>query len=499
MPTFDDAEQLVHRARAAFHQWKSRGLKERLAFLSALRRIIVRDLDSITARITRSTGKVDAEALNSDILPTLEILKYYEKNAESILKPKKKKTPFLFYKNYSYIEYKPVGVVLVIGPWNCPLQLALVPAVSALIAGNAVIVKPSEVTADVGTLIGALLQEAGVPEHVVQVVAGGKEVGELLIQARPDSIFFTGSVATGKKIMAAAAEHVIPLVLELGGKDPMIVFDDAQVERAVNGAVYGAFAHAGQLCVSVERLYVQETIYESFAEQVARAAGALRAGTGLDADFGPITAPFHMKRIEEQIEDALRKGAKLITAIKKEGSFLFPVVIKDVNHEMNIMQEETFGPVLPIMPFSTEAEAIALANDSAYGLNASVWTRDIDKGKRVVNQLETGNAYINDVLKNIGNPVLPFGGVKQSGFRKYHGPDGLYAFCIETAVMVNENKGKREMYWFPFDRGLPLTIKKLLAMLYGNLSFSEKIKIFLSMRDLVRKHSKAASGKGGTS
>jgi len=315
---------------------------------------------------------------------------------------------------------------------------------------------------------------------------GGKDMGEVLIQGKPDKIFFTGSLVAGQNIMAAAAKNVIPVVLELGGKDPMIVFEDADIDRAVEAAVYGAFAHAGQLCVAVERLYVQELVFEKFVSKIMKRITTLNVGTAYDCDFGPINTQGQIDRIEEQVQDALAKGATLLTDIIKQELLWHPVVLKNVNHKMKLMSEETFGPLLPIMPFKTEEEAVALANDSPYGLNASVWSRDIKKAQRVVSQLETGNAYINDVIKNIGNPDLPFGGVKQSGFGKYHGAEGLRSFSIETAVMVNKNKMKREINWFPYTAELLKTVRGLINVLYADLPLSEKIKIFLTMRRFMK-------------
>jgi NAD-dependent aldehyde dehydrogenases len=481
-----EIKQIFTKARAAFTHWKKKSVSERITYLSALRKVIVKNLDSIVACVSKSTGKVEMETINSDILPTLELIKYYEKQALRILAPKKKKTSFLFYNHDAYVEYKPLGVVLFIAPWNCPLQLALVPLVSALLAGNAVILKPSEITPQVGDVIGALCHEAGLPDDLVQVVLGGKDVGEALIQARPDKIFFTGSLGAGKNIMAAAAKNMITVVLELGGKDPMIVFEDADIDRAVEAAIYGAFAHAGQLCVAVERLYVQESIFDRFVSQVVKRVSTLRVGTTNDCDFGSISTPAQIERIEEQLQDAVAKGATLLTDITKHGLLLYPVVLTNVNHDMKIMKKETFGPLLPIMPFKTEEEAVALANDSPYGLNASVWSRDIKKAKRVVSQLETGNVYINDVIKNIGNPDLPFGGVKQSGFGKYHGAEGLRTFSIETAVMVNKNKMKREINWFPYTAELLKTVRGLINVLYADIPLREKIIIFLRMRSFIK-------------
>jgi len=486
-PAPQEIDRAIERARTGSRLWKEKSIKERLFFLSNLRKIIIQNLDVIVENITESTGKVVAEAFMTDILPTLDIMTYYKKNAEKILRPKKRRSSFIFRKHSSYLEYSPIGVILVISPWNCPFQLSLVPLVTALVAGNAVILKPSELVPLVGELIGSLCQKAGIPPDVVQVIQGGKEVGEHLIGAVPDKIFFTGSFATGKKIMEEAGRRMIPVELELGGKDPMIVFADSDFERAVRGAVYGAFANSGQLCVSVERLYVEEPIYEKFVEGVLGELKNLRLGTGMEADIGVITNPCQVQIMEEQIKDALEKGAKLLTGIRKEGSFFHPIVLKDVNHDMKIMKEETFGPVLPVMPFKKEEEAISLANYSIYGLNSSVWTRDRKKAKRVVRKLEVGNAYINDVVKNIGNPYLPFGGVKKSGFGRYHGPEGLYTFSTSKAVMVNRSKKRKELNWFPFSKELVEIVQRLISTLYGDMRPLGKFKNFFSLYVKMKK------------
>jgi len=486
MPNASETEKIVNTARIAFAQWKEKTIAERIPYISALRKAIVKNLDTIAAVIKEDTGKVDVEVLNSDVLPSLELIKYYEKQAPKILAPQKKKISFLFFNHDAYLEYKPLGVVLIIVPWNCPLQLSVVPLVSALLAGNAVILKPSELTPRSGDLMRTLCHEAGMPNDLVQVVPGGKEVGEALIQAGPDKIFFTGSFEAGKNIMAQAANNMTPVVLELGGKDPMIVFEDADIDRAAEAVVYGAFAHAGQLCVSIERLYVQESIFDRFVSRVVNRMATVRVGTTSESDLGPVISSAQIERIEDQIHDARTKGATFLNDPMQQGSLLYPLALTNVNHGMKLLCEETFGPLLPIMPFKTEEEAIALANDSPYGLNASVWSRDLKKAKRVVSRLETGNAYINDVIKNIGNPHLPFGGVKKSGFGKYHGPEGLRAFSIETAVMINKSKGKREINWFPYTAELAKTVRGLITVLYAGLPLREKIKIFLRIRRFMK-------------
>jgi acyl-CoA reductase-like NAD-dependent aldehyde dehydrogenase len=460
---------IMDKARAAFLRWCDSSFAERAKLLRTLREVIVANCEDIVSAICASTGKVRVEALMADILPTLDILHYYEKEAAKILSPRKARTPIWCLGARSYMLYKPMGVILVIAPWNYPFQLAMVPVITAIAAGNAVILKPSEVTLNIGEKIAELCQAAGVLQNLVQVVYGAGETGRQLIAARPDKIFFTGSSATGKRVMAAAAEHLIPLQLELGGKDPMLVFSDANFKRAVKGAVYGAFANSGQVCVAVERLYVQDTIFDKFVAALVEKVKEVRVGSGFDCDMGPLTFPHQAEVIEENLKDAADKGAVFLLPPRHNGYCYEPVVMKNVRHDMKVMQIENFGPVLPVMPFTSEDEAVALANDTVYGLGSSVWTQDLAKAKRVAARLKAGNCFINDVIKNVGNGYLPFGGIRQSGFGKYHGAEGLYGFSHQMSVMLNSGRLSNEINWFPYSQEMYATLKTMIDGLHGKI------------------------------
>ncbi|WP_139491007.1 aldehyde dehydrogenase family protein [Brevibacillus dissolubilis] len=451
--TSEEITAAMKRAREAFPAWRDMPLEQRLGYVARVREYLVEHMETLAQKIVQDTGKVLLEAMMTEIFTTADFMKHYEKHAAGILAPKKVGTPIVLFGRRSEIQYRPMGVVAVISPWNYPLQLAMVPAISALIAGNTVLLKPSEVTPLTGLIMEEILNAGGFPEGVVQVLHGGKEVGQTLVDAKPDKIFFTGSVATGKKIMAQAAQHLIPVELELGGKDPMIVFADADLERAANAAVWGAFTNAGQTCMAVERVYVESSIFDRFVGIVKAKTEQLRVGTGEEADMGSMTFPHQLSIVEEHLADAVAKGATILTGGKRlnEKTLHFPpTLLTNVDHTMKIMNDETFGPVLPIMPFRDESEALRLANDSPFGLNSSVWSRDTTKARRVAGKIESGNVCINDVIVSVANPHLPFGGIKESGMGRYHGEEGLITFCHVTSIIESPGKKASEINWYPY-------------------------------------------------
>lgn len=458
----EGADLLYEKARASFLTWGKASINERLEFLRQLRLYMVGHLDEIADMIAKSTGKVAVEALTAEILTVLDAISHTEKHAPDILERKRVSTPLFLFGKKSYIEYKPRGVILIISPWNYPFQLAMIPVISAIAAGNTVILKPSEITPLVGKLIEDLFQKTGFPQDVVQVAHGGKELGAALVQRKPDYIFFTGSVRTGKIIQTEAAKHLIPTTLELGGKDPMIVFNDAPLERAVNGALWGAFTNSGQVCMSIERLYVQKEIYPDFVRKLKEGVNQLRISEDSDGDIGSMTFSGQVDIVKEHVENALADGAKLLTGQTPEqwnrgkGFYIPPMVMVDAKQEMQVVQEESFGPILPVIPFETEEEAIRLANDSAYGLHASIWSSDLKKAKRVASNLIAGNIAINDVIIPVANSNLPFGGTKQSGIGRYHGETGLLTLSHQTSVMLDYGIRKSEVNWYPYQGKYPL-------------------------------------------
>lgn len=468
----EECQGLYSNAWTGFHTWKQSSFQDRIQYMRKMRSLIVTHLDELIDIICADTGKVPVEAVTADLLTVVDYLKHVEKHGAKALRPKKVPTPMALFGRKSYIEYQPRGVVLVISPWNYPFQLSLVPVIAAVFAGNSVILKPSEVTPKVGAAIKRLIELCEFPPGVVQVALGGKDLGAELVKGGPDYIFFTGSVRTGKTIQQEAAKRLIPTTLELGGKDPMIVCADANLKRAAKGAVWGAFTNMGQVCMSVERLYVERSVHDQFVTLLVAEVEKLTQGSGSDHDLGAMTWPGQVEIVKEHVNDALTRGAKLLTGLPPDkwdlskGLFIPLMVLVDVTPEMKIMQEETFGPVLPVMPFEDIDEAVRLANGTSFGLNASVWSSDLKKARRIARELVSGNVVINDVIISVANPHLPFGGVKESGIGRYHGEVGLQTFCHQRAVVVSRGRRKSELNWYPY-RGKLALFKKMVKLLYG--------------------------------
>lgn len=459
-------------AKVACKDWGSLSASDRVKYLKKLRLAIVKNLDELVENISQATGKVPVEAITTEVLTVLDSMVFLEKHAVKMLANQKVPTPIMFLGKRSYIHYQPYGTVLVISPWNFPFQLSLIPALNAAIAGNTVIIKPSEVTPQIGKIIDKLLNEAGFPKHIIQVVQGDHQVGADLVASKPDFIFFTGSVTTGKKIQQEAAQHLIPTILELGGKDPMIVFPDANLPRAVQGALWGGFTNSGQVCMSVERLFVHQSIYPEFVEMLVPEIGQLKPGIDEHGDLGLMTSLQQCKIVQEQVEDALAKGAQMLTGEEPakwdldQTRFISPIVLAHVTPEMLLWHEETFGPVLSIIPFNTEEEVLKLCNESNFGLSASVWTNNLDFARKFASKLVVGNVMINDVITSIGNPYLPFGGAKSSGIGRYHGSDGLRVFTNQVSVMMDAGKRKSELNWYPYNNKYQ-AFKQLVISYYG--------------------------------
>ena len=392
-----------------------------------------------------------------EIVPTLDAMHYFAHASENLLRPQKIDIgQYGLMGRSSTIVFRPLGVIGIISPWNFPLATPADEVVMALMAGNAVVLKPSELTPLIALQIGDIFRRAGLPADLLGIVTGDGSTGAALIDARVDKIMFTGSVATGKRVAEAAAKFLTPVVLELGGKDPMIVLEDADIENAARGAVWGAFANAGQACASVERCYVQESIAPEFIERVVAETRVLKQGrgTGDAVDIGSMSNERQLQIVADHVNDAEQRGAKVLTGggrgANPDGLFYQPTVLTNVDHDMAIMRDETFGPVLPVMTFKTEEEAIKLANDSVYGLTASVWTRNIARGRRIAEQIEAGTVMVNEVVYTHGIAQTPWGGVKDSGYGRTHGRMGLLELVQPQHIHVNRLSFLPDLWWFGY-------------------------------------------------
>lgn len=469
----DRVHWAVYDAWKGFSLWSTLSFRERGEYMDKVKELLVERAHEIAETISSETGKPRIEALTGEIMPVLELISYFRKNTERILKRKSLKLgKWSLLGRRSYVEYHPLGVVAIISPWNFPLSIPLGEIVIALMAGNAVVHKPSEYTPLTGKAIQELFEDAGLPENVLRTVYGDGSTGEALVRSNVKKIIFTGSVATGKRIMATASERLIPVVLELGGKDPMIVLEDADIERAADAAVWGAFFNSGQVCASVERLYVHEKIYDQFVDLIVKKTKQLRQGVDRnhDVEIGSLTNERQLKIVESQVEDARKHGAVILTGGKRRedlsGYFYEPTVVTGVSNILPLLTEETFGPVLPIVPFKTIEEAIYLANDSPYGLTASLWTQDIETAKRISTRLHFGTVMINDNLLTHGLPQTPWGGVKNSGFGRTHGKQGLLEMVEVKHIHINQSSMPNP-WWYPYSPVKYEVFREFLRVLYG--------------------------------
>lgn len=454
----EDIYRTTDRARAAFEHWKNVPLRDRLEKVEQFRKLLMKERENVAALITRECGKPFGEALISDVFGILETCTWLKRKAPRLLGGKHRTdlNPIFFTGKKSYNIHEPLGVVAVISPWNYPFSIPAASLLMALVAGNAVILKPSPRCPLVATELVNMLIRAGFPADLVGLVQGDKEEAEALILSGVNRVIFTGSVQGGKAIMQIAAKKLIPVTLELGGKHPAIVLDDADPAKIAGAITWCAFTNAGQACASIDRLYVHRSVADNLLARIIEATKKLRMGDGMSpvTDIGPIIDDSQMKRFEQVVTDAVAKGAKLVAGGKPRtdlgGYFFEPTIVTNVDSSMLLADEEIFGPILPVTVFDTVDQAVAMANNSELGLAASIWTGAPARGEELAKQIEAGIVWINDGLYSHVCPDAPWGGVKYSGFGRAHSSIELLDFVNIKNIGVSR-QGTREWH-FPYSR-----------------------------------------------
>jgi acyl-CoA reductase-like NAD-dependent aldehyde dehydrogenase len=488
-----DVQGAVVRAKEAQSGWEATPVGERVAVLRRFQRLLSEQRDQVADLICREAGKPAVEALTTEVLVILDAAEFCIRNAHDFLREEPLPHANLAMKTKrGKLLREPFGVIGIISPWNYPFSIAATETLAALVTGNAVVLKPSEFTPLIGLELQRLLLAAGLNPDLMQVIIGEGPAGAALIDAPIDKLIFTGSVATGKRVAEAAARKLLPVVLELGGKDPMIVLDDADVEIASSGALWGAFMNAGQTCLSVERCYVHRSLYEKFLEACSNKIAKLRVGNGIgsEVEIGPLIHERQLRTVDEHVRDAVLHGARLLQGGKRltelGPNFYAPTLLADVTRDMRILREETFGPVLPVAPFDTDVEAIQLANDSDFGLAASVWTSNRRRGEGMAKQIKAGTVMINDVISCFGIAEAPHGGVKLSGIGRTHGKMGLAEMVQVKYVDTDLLPGMPKVWWFGYGEKFRQQMNGFIDLLFAR-SWGQKLKGALRSAGLLRR------------
>ena len=472
--TAGEIAEAVARARSAQARWAAAPWASRRRIIQRFQQILCDEKDKVAQVITRESGKPLAEAISTEILVVLDTAKFLLDTVPAFLRPEPvpHSNPAMKLKRGALCR-EPWGVIGIISPWNYPFSVPAVQTLAALATGNAVVLKPSEFTPFSSLELERLLRAAGFDADLLQVVTGEGATGAALLESPIDKLIFTGSVATGKRVAQAAAARLMPVVLELGGKDPMIVLEDADLDVASSAAVWGAFMNAGQTCLSVERCYVHEAIYDDFLKSCVAKTARLRLGAGTDpnTDVGPMIHEHQLRIVENQVEDARAHGAKVLAGGKPlpevGPNFFAPTILAGVDHSMLLMREETFGPVLPVRSFTTEDEAVALANDSEFGLAASIWTRDRGRGEALARRVNAGTVMVNDLIACFGISEAPHGGIKASGIGRTHGRFGLEEMVWPKYVDSDLMPGMKKLWWYSYGSSFREQMSGFIELLFA--------------------------------
>ena len=491
--TPQEVQDAVARARTAQPAWQAIGVRQRLEIVGKFQQLLNERKQQVAHVITSEAGKPVAEALLTEVLVVLDAARFLLQETYGFIREQPLAHGNIATKAKSgRLIREPYGVIGIISPWNYPFSIPATETLAALATGNAVVLKPSELTPLSALELASLLHDAGVPDGIFQVVIGEGPAGAALIESAIDKLIFTGSVATGRRIAQTAAARLLPVVLELGGKDPMIVLDDADVDVASSGAVWGAFVNAGQACLSVERCYVHRKIYDAFVSACVEKTKRLRVGNGADpgTDVGPLIRERQLHAVEHHVEEARSRGARVAAGGERLTSlglnYYAPTVLAGVNHDMLVMREETFGPVLPIMSFESDAEGIRLANDSEYGLAASVWTGDRMRGETIARQINAGTVMVNDSVSCFGISEAPHGGVKASGIGRTHGRFGLEEMVWTKYLDTDLLPRMKKPWWYGYGAGLSEAAGGLLDFQFAR-GIARRLKGGLRLLPLIRR------------
>jgi acyl-CoA reductase-like NAD-dependent aldehyde dehydrogenase len=471
----DDVQAVVDDVASVQPFWAQLPLAGRARYMKRAAQAILDQMDDLARLLAREQGKPINEGYVMELLPTVDALGWIADAGQQILSDERIPQPQAFTKlKKSVFSYEPLGVVGVIGPWNYPWSIPFGEVAMALMAGNGVVLKPASLTPLIGDRIREIFERAGFPDGLVRTVHGGGAVGNALVESTAAKIFFTGSAEVGRRVAVACAERLKGTVLELGGKDAQIVCADANLDHAVAGCLWGSFANAGQTCAGIERVYVVSEVAERFTDAVVQGAQALRVGDPLsfDTEIGPMVSREQYELVKELVDDAVAHGAELHCGGPLEvvgysdAAFYAPAVLTNVTHDMRIMREEIFGPVVPIITVDSEEEAIQLTNDSNFGLSASVWTLDKEKGDRMARRIAAGSVWINDHMYSHGTCQCSWGGVKESGIGRAHSKFGFYE-CVNIKHVAWEPSKLRNFWWHPYDESLAEAVKASAKLLYG--------------------------------
>ena len=472
--TPEQAQEVVDDVAEVQPFWAQLSLADRARYMRRAAGVLVEDMEEVADLLTREQGKPITESYVMEVIPTIDALHWCANAGPEILADEKIANPQAFLKTKrSVFSYEPLGVVGVIAPWNYPWSIPFGEVAIALMAGNGVVLKPASLTPLLGERIQRVFDDAGFPQGLVRTVHGGGAIGQALCEASTAKIFFTGSVEVGRSVGEICAQRLKGSVLELGGKDPQIVCADADLANAVSGCVWGGFANAGQTCSGIERTYVVEEAADRFLEGVRRETERLTVGDPLDweTEIGPMVSTEQADLVTGLVDDALAAGAERITGGPREvpgyeGRFIAPTVLAGVTDEMRIMKEEIFGPVVPVIVVADEVEALERANDSRFGLGASVWTKDRAKGERIARRIESGMVWINDHSYSHGACQCSWGGVKESGLGRSHSKFGFYE-CVNVKLVAWEPGLVRDFWWQPYDATLGTALRSSARLLYG--------------------------------